>query len=127
MRQRAALIRTLAVRPDCLLLDEPFSALDYQTRLRVAEEVYKILKEENKTVVMVTHDIAEAVSIADRIIVMTPRPGTILAEHRIVFSCPRRTPLTTRRQPEFPGYFNAVWKDLNSSEGAVSIDQEDAP
>jgi NitT/TauT family transport system ATP-binding protein len=126
MRQRAALIRTLAVRPDCLLLDEPFSALDYQTRLRVAEEVYRILKEEDKTVIMVTHDIAEAVSIADRIIVMTPRPGTILSEHKIVFGCPRRTPLTTRRQPEFPGYFNAVWKDLNSSEGVVSIGQGDA-
>lgn len=122
MRQRAALIRTLAVRPDCLLLDEPFSALDYQTRLRVAEEVYRILKDENKTVIMVTHDIAEAVSFADRIVVMTARPGTIAAQHEIRFSCPRRSPLVTRRQPEFGQYFNAVWSDLNMSEGTVTID-----
>lgn len=119
MRQRAALIRTLAVRPDCLLLDEPFSALDYQTRLRVAEEVYGILKDENKTVIMVTHDIAEAVALADRIVVMTPRPGTIASEHRIRFECAKRTPLTTRRLPEFSGYFNAVWRDLDSFEGEV--------
>ena len=67
MRQRVALIRTLAIDPDILLLDEPFSALDYQTRLNLSNEVYKIIKEEGKTAIMVTHDIAEAISMSDRI------------------------------------------------------------
>jgi NitT/TauT family transport system ATP-binding protein len=83
MRQRVALIRTLATKPDVLLLDEPFSALDYQNRLSVGEEVVKILRERKKTVIMVTHDIPEAVSMANRVVVMTPRPGRIRSIHRI--------------------------------------------
>ncbi|WP_461370394.1 ABC transporter ATP-binding protein, partial [Candidatus Darwinibacter acetoxidans] len=82
MRQRVALIRTLATKPDVLLLDEPFSALDYQNRLSVGEEVVKILRERKKTVIMVTHDIPEAVSMANRVVVMTPRPGRIRSIHR---------------------------------------------
>ena len=114
MRQRVALIRTLATRPDVLLLDEPFSALDYQNRLSVGEEVVRILRERKKTVIMVTHDIPEAVSMANRVVVMTPRPGTIRSIHKIKMSKEGLTPLQTREEPQFREYFTAIWKELNA-------------
>ncbi len=114
MRQRVALIRTLATKPDILLLDEPFSALDYQNRLSVGEEVVKILRERKKTVLMVTHDIPEAVSMANRVVVMTPRPGTIRSIHSIKMCDEGLTPLQTREVPEFRQYFGAIWKELNA-------------
>jgi NitT/TauT family transport system ATP-binding protein len=113
MRQRVALIRTLATKPDVLLLDEPFSALDYQNRLSVGEEVVKILRERKKTVIMVTHDIPEAVSMANRVVVMTPRPGRIRSVHRIKMCDEGLTPLQTREVPQFREYFTTIWKELN--------------
>lgn len=113
MRQRAALIRTLAANPKILLLDEAFSALDYQTRLAVVEDIYSIIKRENKTAMLVTHDIAESISMADRVIVLTKRPGTVKSVYDIRFSCEKRTPLSCREAPEFRQYFNRIWKDLD--------------
>lgn len=113
MRQRVALIRTLAVNPKLLLLDEPFSALDYQTRLAVSDEIYCIIKKEGKTAIMVTHDIAEAVSLADRIIVLTKRPAEIKKVYSISLSIKDRTPLKSREAPEFREYFNSIWKELD--------------
>jgi NitT/TauT family transport system ATP-binding protein len=113
MRQRVALIRTLAINPDLLLLDEPFSALDYQTRLAVSDEIYCIIKEEGKTAIMVTHDISEAVSLADRVIVLSKRPAKIKSIHDIKFSIRGRTPLKAREAPEFRDYFNSIWKELD--------------
>ena len=113
MRQRAALIRTLAVNPEILLLDEAFSALDYQTRLAVAEDIYSIIKREKKTAVLVTHDIAESISMADRVVVLTKRPGTIKSIYDINLNCEKRTPLNCREAPEFRHYFNQIWKDLD--------------
>ncbi|NLK20643.1 MAG: ABC transporter ATP-binding protein [Epulopiscium sp.] len=116
MRQRAALIRTLAVKPDILLLDEPFSALDYQTRLSVADEIGSIIKKENKTAILVSHDISEAISMADKVIVLTQRPAKIKAIHPIKLSIDDRTPLKSREAPEFREYFNLMWKELKSDE-----------
>ncbi|MEW9124998.1 MAG: ABC transporter ATP-binding protein [Thermotaleaceae bacterium] len=114
MRQRAALIRTLAIEPDILLLDEPFSALDYQTRLAVADEIGSILKKEKKTAIMVTHDIAEAISMADRVIVLSNRPATIKIVHEINLTLDmERSPLASREAPEFRHYFNTIWKELD--------------
>lgn len=113
MRQRAALIRTLAVRPEILLLDEAFSALDYQTRLVVAEDIYGIIKREHKTAILVTHDIAEGISMADRVVVLTKRPGSIRNIHTISLSCPERTPIRSRDAVEFKFYFNQIWKELD--------------
>lgn len=113
MRQRAALIRTLAVKPDILLLDEAFSALDYQTRLAVTDDVYRILKQEGKTTLMVTHDIPESISMSDRIVVMTGRPAKVKEIHTVTFQLPQRSPLLCREQPEFSKYFNLIWKELD--------------
>ena len=114
MRQRAALIRTLAANPEILLLDEPFSALDYQTRLAISEEIWLIIKKEKKTAILVTHDIAEAVSMSDRIIVLTRRPGEIKSEHNIMLTtCENKTPIICREAPEFRVYFNKIWKELD--------------
>ena len=113
MRQRAALIRTLAMQPDILLLDEAFSALDYQTRLTVSDDVYRILRQENKTILMVTHDIPESISMSDRILVLSARPCQIKSQHEIRFDLPERSPLLCRNQPEFSSYFNLVWKELD--------------
>lgn len=113
MRQRAALIRTLALNPDILLLDEPFSALDYQTRLSVSDDIGKIIKKEGKTALLVTHDISEAISMADRVIIFSKRPAVIQKIIPITFSIPRRTPMESRNAPEFKGYFNEIWKELN--------------
>lgn len=113
MRQRVALIRTLATKPDMLLLDEAFSALDYQTRLQVTEDVYNIIKAEQKTAIMVTHDIPEAISMSDEVIVLTKRPSTIESSYEINFSIPDRTPLKCRDDPMFSKYFDLIWKSLN--------------
>lgn len=115
MRQRAALIRTLAVEPDLLLLDEPFSALDYQTRLSVGNDVGTILRKRKITTVLVTHDIPEAVSISDRIIVLTERPARIKKEFNIKFGSLEkdRTPMNCRETKEFGEYFRDIWKELD--------------
>lgn len=118
MRQRVALIRTLAIRPTILLLDEAFSALDYQTRLMVTEDVYKILKSENITALMVTHDISEAISMSDRVIVLNQRPATIKNIHDINFKIENRTPLNARKSTEFSKYFNSIWKELEEYDKA---------
>ena len=113
MRQRASLIRTLCTRPKILLLDEAFSALDYQTRIMVTNDIYNILKKEKITVLMVTHDISEAISMSDRVIVLTKRPGRINKIHEIKFDIKERTPINTRESPEFSKYFNTLWKELS--------------
>jgi len=111
MRQRAALIRTLVSNPDILLLDEPFSALDYQTRLEVCDDVYGIIKSEKKTVVLVTHDISEAISLSDKIIVLTSRPAKVKSVHEI--SINGDTPLKRRESADFGVWFEKLWKELN--------------
>ena len=116
MRQRVALIRTLATNPEILLLDEAFSALDYQTRLSVTEDVYKIIKAEGKTTIMVTHDIPESISMSDEVIVLTNRPSKIKSIHQISFDIENRTPLTCRETPLFQKYFDSIWKELNSND-----------
>ena len=111
MRQKAALIRTLALDPEMLLLDEPFSALDYQTRLTLADEVFSIIRQEGKTALLVTHDIGEAVSMADRVLVFSDRPATLKRE--VVLEYPRgMTPLERRGTPAFQDHFAAIWKEL---------------
>lgn len=117
MRQRAALIRTLLLEPDILLLDEPFSALDYQTRLEVADDIWGIIKKEEKTAILITHDISEAISMADRILVLSGRPGTVKKEIMVELSVEgEKTPFTARSAPEFKDYFNMIWKELNQNE-----------
>ena len=112
MRQRAALIRTLAVNPDVLLLDEPFSALDYQTRLSVCDDVYSIIRSEKKTALLITHDISEAISVADKIVVLSARPARVLSTHEISF--PEAEPLKRRENKEFSKWFERLWKELNA-------------
>ncbi len=116
MRQRVALIRTLATNPKILLLDEAFSALDYQTRIMVTNDIYQILKKENITALMVTHDISEAISMSDRVIVLTKRPAIIKDIHEINFKIKNRNPINCREQTEFTGYFNTLWKELKVDE-----------
>ena len=113
MRQRAALIRTLALKPELLLLDEPFSALDSQTRLSVSDDIGKILRQEKKTAILVTHDISEAISMADRVIILSPRPAIIRKIVPVCFDLENRTPMASRNAPEFKSYFNLIWKELN--------------
>ena len=110
--QRVALIRTLATKPDILLLDEPFSALDYQTRLAVSDDVYKIMKKEKITVIMVTHDISEAVSMADKVIVLTKSPSTIKSIYEIKLKN-KKTPIENRKDKNFPYYYDKIWKDID--------------
>ena len=112
MRQKAALIRTLVLKPEMLLLDEPFSALDFQTRLTLADEVRRIIRLEEKTAILVTHDISEAVSLADKVVVLTKRPASIKAVHNIELS--GSTSLEKRTDTSFAGYFDLVWNELNS-------------
>lgn len=112
MRQRAALIRTLALSPDVLLLDEPFSALDYQTRLSVCDDVYKIIQNEQKTALLITHDISEAISVADKIFVLSRRPASVVASHTLSF--PETEPLKRRENVEFSHWFELLWKELNT-------------
>lgn len=111
MRQRVALIRTLALRPDILLLDEPFSALDFQTRLDVCNDVWRIIKTEQKTAVLVTHDIHEAISMADKIIILSKRPATVKKIVEINLD-KNLTPFERREQKEFLEYFDTIWKEL---------------
>ena len=113
MRQRVALIRTLALNPDVLLLDEPFSALDYQTRLKVCDDVKGIIKKEGKTAIMVTHDLGEAITTSDRIIVLTKRPAKLKLDVKIEFNNKEATPFQRRKEPEFNEYFNLLWKELD--------------
>ncbi|MDO5039857.1 ABC transporter ATP-binding protein [Clostridium sp.] len=113
MRQRVALIRTLALNPKVLFLDEPFSALDYQTRLNICDEMFSIIKQEGKTAIMVTHDIAEAVSISNRIIVLTKRPALVKKEINISFKNNNLTPFNRRKENEFKEYFDLLWKELD--------------
>lgn len=114
MRQRAALIRTLLLRPDILLLDEPFSALDYQTRLEVSDDICKIIRKEKKTAVLITHDISEAISTADKVIVLSCRPATIKSIVDIKLTSTDDSPLQKRSAPEFSHYFNLIWKELTT-------------
>ncbi|MDO5418168.1 MAG: ABC transporter ATP-binding protein [Lachnospiraceae bacterium] len=138
MRQRAALIRTLALKPDLLLLDEPFSALDYQTRLSVCDDISSIIRSAHKTAILVTHDLSEAISVADRIIVLSARPGTV--KKIVPVSFPEKkassgenadgkpsgsgtpapgsslSPMERRNAPEFSRYFNQIWKELKSDD-----------
>ena len=116
MRQRVALIRTLILEPDLLLLDEPFSALDYQTRLAVGDDIGQIIHKEKRTAILVTHDLAEAISLGDRVIVLTERPGSVKTIVPIHFPEDKNTPLLRRNTPEFNEYFHAIWKELNVHE-----------
>lgn len=116
MRQRAALIRTLVLSPDILLLDEPFSALDYQTRLNVADDIGSIIKERKISTILVTHDLAEAISMSDRVIVLSKRPGTIKASIPIRLSIENRTPKTSKDAPEFNAYYNKIWEAVHENE-----------
>ena len=113
MRQRAALIRTLAIKPKILLLDEAFSALDYQTRIMVTKDVYDILRQEGITALIVTHDISESISLSDRVVVLTKRPAKIKNVHEIKFDMENRTPINCRERPEFSKYFDLLWKELD--------------
>lgn len=114
MRQRAALIRTLVTEPDILLLDEPFSALDFQTRLNVCNDVYSIIKQEKKTALLVSHDISESISLCDKIVVLTARPARVVEVMSIDID-KSLTPLQRRERPEFSQYFDKIWKLLEDT------------
>jgi len=113
MRQRVAFIRTLILEPDIVLLDEPFSAVDFQTRLVLEEDVRRILQREGKTVLLITHDIGEAIAMSDRVIVMTDRPGRVKSEMDIVLSSGHESPIKARESPEFSAYFAKIWEELD--------------
>ena len=113
---KVAFVKLLLSQPDIMLLDEPFSALDYQTRLNVSDDIGQIIKKEKKTAILVTHDLAEAISLADRILVLTSRPATIGQTVNVSFSDPGLSPLARRNAPEFKTYFNLIWKELNPDE-----------
>ena len=112
MKQRAALIRTMALHPQILLLDEPFSALDYQTRLMVSSDIGKLIRQTNKTAVLVTHNLSEAISLADRVLILSQRPSSIRADFNIHLTLPDDTLLAYRKAPEFQDYFNNIWELL---------------
>lgn len=112
MKQRVALIRTLAINPDILFLDEPFSALDFSTRLKVSDDVYKIIKDTGKTVIMVTHDIGEAISMADRVIVLSKRPAKVKNTYEINLE-KKDVPTVNRKDINFYTYYDAIWGDLD--------------
>ena len=116
MRQRVALIRTLILKPDILLLDEPFSSLDYQSKITVQEDIYKIIKQEKKTTILVTHDITEAIAMADVVYVLTSRPSTIKNRYEINLNISKeqRTPLKARSDKLFQEYFSKIWNELNN-------------
>ena len=116
MRQRVALIRTLILEPDLLLLDEPFSALDYQTRLSVGDDIGQIIRREHKTAILVTHDLAEAISLGDYVVVLTQRPASVKTIVPIHFPDDKNTPLLRRNTTEFNEYFHTIWKELNVDE-----------
>lgn len=111
MRQRVSLIRTLATSPKLLLLDEPFSALDYQTRLNIQDIVFNIIKDEQKTAILVTHDISEAIVMSDRILILTERPAKIKKD--LLLDFPKNlSPFKRRELPNFNHYFNSIWEEL---------------
>lgn len=116
MKQRAALIRTLALEPQLLLLDEPFSALDYQTRLMVSADICRIIRKSKKTALLITHDLSEAISLADRIIILSRRPATVKYEVAVHLTLPDDSPLAARNAPEFQYYFNLLWEALSDEE-----------
>lgn len=115
MRQRVALIRTLTLKPELLLLDEPFSALDYQTKLELCDHVFEIIKSEGKTAILVTHDIYEAISMSDKIIVLSSRPGKIKAVHKTNF-CSDLTPFERRKTDEAKILFDKIWQEIQNEE-----------
>ena len=115
MRQRCALIRTLATAPKILLLDESFSALDYQTRLSVSADICRIIRQERKTALLVTHDISEAISISDRVVVLSRRPAEIRAIHDLA-PLQGLSPMERRDSEAFRGFFNLIWKELELDE-----------
>ena len=112
MRQRVALIRTLATKPDILLMDEPFSALDYQSRLKISDDIYQILRKEKKSMIMVTHDISEAISMCDKVIVLSDRPAKIKNIYDIVLEN-KSTPINNRSDKNFSKYYELIWKDID--------------
>ena len=112
MKQRCALIRTLAMNPDILLLDEPYSALDYQTRLALSDYLYNIIKKEGKTVILITHDLAEAISLADRIIVLSNRPCKVKSIYNVKLDNPS-TPTSNRKDSKFNDYYDKIWRNLD--------------
>ena len=112
MRQRCALIRTLATDPGLLLLDEPFSALDYQTRLSVSDDIHSIIRQEGKTAILVTHDISEAISMSDRVVVLTSRPGCV-KKICDLDELGGLSPMERRDHPMFHRFFNEIWKELD--------------
>lgn len=113
MRQRAALIRTMAIRPDLLLLDEPFSALDFQTRMTVSVDIGNIIRNTGKTAILITHDLSEAITLADRVLVLSKRPATIKCELPIHYDIERTSPLSIRNTDVYQTYFNLLWKELS--------------
>ncbi len=119
MRQRAALIRTLVLNPDLFLLDEPFSALDFQTRIEVSGDIASIIRSSGKTVILITHDLQEAISLSDRIIVLSNRPAHVVRDIPIKLTCSDKSVLSTRTAPEFNDYFNLIWEDLKGKEAIV--------
>ncbi len=119
MRQRAALIRTMAIRPDLFLLDEPFSALDSQTRLNVSADIAQIIRGTNKTAILITHDLSEAVTLADRVLVLSKRPACVKCEMPIHFDTDRSDPLAVRNSAKYRLYFNQLWEVLTNEQTAV--------
>lgn len=112
MRQRVALVRTLATKPDIILLDEPLSALDYVTRLTISDDIYKLIKKSNVTTILISHDIAECISMCDRIVVLSKRPAKIKSIYDINLKNPK-TPSENRRDEQFVYYYNLIWGDLD--------------
>lgn len=112
MRQRAALVRTLVLNPDLFLLDEPFSALDFQTRIEVSGDIASIIRESGKTVILITHDLQEAISLSDRVIVLSSRPAKVIRDIPIKLTGGGKDVLSARNAPEFNDYFNLLWEDL---------------
>ena len=113
MKQRAALIRTLVLEPEILLLDEPFSALDYQTRLSVSSDICSIIRSTGKTALLITHDLSEAISLAERILVLSRRPATVKCDIPVRLTLQEDSPLASRNAPEFKDYFNLLWKEIS--------------
>ncbi len=128
MKQRAALIRTLILEPDLLLLDEPFSALDYQTRLSVSADICRIIRDAGTTAILITHDLSEAISLSDRILVLSSRPASVRCSIPIHLTLADTSPLAARNAPEFPMYFNQLWKEITDEQknAPVNSDQSSA-
>lgn len=113
MRQRAALIRTMAIHPQLLLLDEPFSALDFQTRLTVSADIADIIRQKHMTAILITHDLSEAVTLADRVLVLSRRPASVVCEMPVCIPADRSDPLAVRNTSEYQNYFNQLWEVLS--------------